>query len=171
MKPGKFNCIVLAPVNGWFGEAGQNNTPFIRIPLRVTDPGECHGEIIDFAGWLSDRALEKTIARVAEVFDWDGDLEALADLLDTGPFVGKACSIVTEEEHHNGDKRVKIKWLNRAGPPPMERNAAMSLAQRLNARAKAAAGGQPAPAPPIRSAPPRPPADPDLDAAPDDIPF
>ena len=175
MKPGKFNCVVIPPVNGWFGESGQNNTPFLRIPLQVTDPGECHGETIDFFGWLTERAIEKTIARVAEVFDWDGDLVALADMLNDGPFVGKTCSIVTEEEEYNGKKSVKIKWLNQAGPPPMERGAAQSLAHRLNARAKAAAAGQPPPAQaPARSTPrplPRPPADPDLDAAPDDIPF
>lgn len=186
MKPGKFNCVVLAPVNGWFGESGQNSTPFLRIPLQVTDPGECQGETIDFVGWLSERAFEKTIARVSEVFDWDGDLELLANLLDTGPFVGKACSIVTEEEEYNGKKSVKIKWLNRAGPPPMEKSAAQSLAQRLNARSKAAASGQqPSQAPDAPSYPQsgsssgnsafptRPPADPDLDAAPDadDIPF
>lgn len=140
MKVGTFLCKVLPPVNGWFGEAGQNNTPFIRIPLVVTQEGACQDEETVFQAWVSPNAYKKTIDNLKEVFGWDGDVVALASMVNTGPFVGKSCQIVTEEEEHNGKKSIKIKWLNApgSGGKMMDVNRALDLARRLS--------GKPAPA-------------------------
>lgn len=166
MKPGTFLCKVVAPSSGWFGEAGSNNTPFIHIPLVVTQDGECNGERITYQGWITDKSVERTVKNLSEVFGWDGDLEALANMLNDGPFVGMECQIVCEEETYDGKPRVVIKWLNApgGGGKSMDRNSALALAKRLSARSKAAATAE---RPPKR----KPQVDPDLDAAEDSIPF
>lgn len=175
LKAGKYLCRVLAPSNGWFGEAGENNTPFIRLPLVITEEGDCEGDETTWQGWLSEKSIDRTCKTLAEVFGWDGDLEALSNQLKTGPFVGKECRITAEQEEYNGKKKVVIKWLNRAdgGGKTMAADAAKLLAQRLNARAKAAAATAEEPKPrESGSRPPqRPPSNPDLDAPEDDIPF
>lgn len=167
LKEGKYQCVVLAPFNGWFGESGEKNTPFIRLNLRVIEDGEAEGDELEWQGWLSEKALARTCKNLAEVFGWDGDLEALAGQLKTGPFVGKPCSVVTEFEEYNGKKRIKIKWLNSAGGggKTLPATEAMALAKRLNASAKMAASEADAPAPKKRAT------DPDIDAEADDIPF
>lgn len=166
MKIGTFLCKVTAPSNGWFGEAGSNNTPFLRIPLIVTQEGPCDGEQLTYQGWLTDKSVERTVKNLSEVFGWDGDLETLARMSNTGPFVGKSCEIVTEEDEHNGKTRVVIKWLNAPGQGGkiMDGERALTLARKLSARSKAAAAAEPSPQR-------KPPVDPDLDAAQDDIPF
>jgi hypothetical protein len=182
LQPGRYTCKVTAPVNGWFGEAGEHNTPYIRIPLIVTEDGDGEGDRLTHQAWISDKSLDRTVKNLAEVFGWDGDIEALAKLTNTGPFVGQECSIVTEEEEYNGKKRVVIKWLNTAGGggKTMESAKAASLARRLAERAKkaaATAGDERSDRPPgeARRNPPPPakrqPSDPDLDAPEDDIPF
>lgn len=166
MKGGTFLCKVISPTNGWFGEAGTNNTPFIRIPLVVEQEGPSEGDQIVFQGWITDKSVAKTVKNLSEVFGWDGDLEALAGMVNTGPFVGKQCEIVTEEDEYNGKTRVVIKWLNSpgSGGKSMDKEKAIALARRLSARSKDAATTTP---PSHR----KPPSDPDLDAPEDDIPF
>lgn len=132
LKPGRYSCIVLAPNNGWFGEAGDNATPFIRIPLQVSK-GPQRGEEVDYSAWISDKAIERTIKNLREVFQWDGDLVALARQVNTGPFVGRECSITVEEEEFKPGKfRAVIKWLNGPdGGNMMAIDRALALARRL----------------------------------------
>ena len=134
---GKYNCIVLAPQNGWFIELGENNTPAILLNLKVTD-GKHEGEEITFHAWISDKSMERSIKNLKEVFGFNGDLLALSRCLTTGPFVGKACSVVCEEEEFKGKISVKVKWLNRAGGggSGMDPDKATALAARLNDAAK-----------------------------------
>lgn len=179
LKPGRYICEVTAPSNGWFGEAGEKATPFIRIPLVITE-GAHKGQEITYQAWISDKSAAKTIKNLREVFDWDGDLVTLAQQATEGHFVGNPCSIVTEEEEYEGKKRVVIKWLNKAegAGKIMEANKALQLAQHLadkfggeepsaqrSARPRSAYGQPPA------TLPKPPPPDPDLDAPEDDIPF
>lgn len=147
MKKGTFTCKVVAPSNGWFGEAGRNNSPFIRLPLIVTQEGPCEGEEVIYQAWITDAAVDRTVKNLAEVFGWDGDLPRLAKLTNTGPFVDKSCQIVCEEEEHEGRTKVVVKWLNAVGSGGklMEVNRALELANRLAGRAKAAATGAPPP--------------------------
>lgn len=173
LKPGRYTCQVVAPNNGWFGEAGEKATPFIRIPLVVTE-GAHEGEEVTYQGWITDTSHIRTVKNLREVFEWDGDLVKLARLSDTGPFVGKMCSIVCEEEEYKGKKRTVIKWLNGpdGGDKLMEVNKALQIAQRLmgvapeeESKAKPrAAYGQPTP---VRPAP----KDPDLNTDAPDQPW
>ena len=172
--PGRHLCTVAAPANGWFATAGKNDTPFIRIPLTITE-GAMKGQTHVYQAWISDAAYERTMKNLQEVFGWDGDLENLAQQVNTGPFVGKPCSIVCEEEpDHNGNPRVIIKWLNGpdGGGKLMAANVALQLARRLSG--KPAADTSHAGPPQERRAQPKPPTDP-LDPsgteAEQDIPF
>ncbi len=162
MKVGKHLCKVTAPSNGWIGEAGNKNTPFIRIPLVVME-GPCEGEETVFQAWISDSALEATIKSLSEAFGWNGDLARLAKQVTDGPFVGKLCRLTCEEEEYNGKKSVKNKWLNSAegAAKMMDQTRADALAARLDARSRAAA--LTAEKKPAKTA------DPDLDAEADDF--
>lgn len=132
---GRHHCVVLEPGNGWFGSAGEKNTPYIRIPLQITD-GPMEGQEVTYQAWITDAALNRTVDNLMEVFEWDGDLVKLAKQVNTGPFVGKPCSIVCEEEEYKGKKRVVIKWLN--GPDGagkmLEIDKAIQLAVELDKR-------------------------------------
>ena len=155
---GTHTCIVLPTFNGWFAESGESNTPSIRLNLKVTE-GECKGEEVEYHGWLTEKAMDRTLKTLEEAFGWDGDLEALAKLVSTGPFAGKPCKIVTEMEEYRGKKTVKVKWLNGmessgAGSHSVSPERAMEIARRLSRK----------PAPPRRGGQ-------DLGLADDSVPF
>lgn len=132
LKPGTYQCEVTAPSNGWFGTAGEKKTPFIRILLVVTS-GAHEGEEVVYQAWITDSAKSRTIKTLKEVFDWNGNVVELARLMDTGPFVGKACSIECESETYKEKTRTVIKWLNKpdGGGKMMEANRALQFAMEL----------------------------------------
>lgn len=136
---GKHQCKVLAPVNGWFGEAGAENKPYVRIPLEIT-AGECKGQKVTYQGWMTPAAIDNTEKRLKEVFDWDGNWEDLSGL-NTGPWVGKECEIDCQEEEYNGKTEVRIKWLNRVGggAKMMTQERTASFLQQLSKRNQPAA--------------------------------
>lgn len=180
-RAGDYLCRVKRPGNGWFGEAGDNQTPFIRIPCFVIEDGDQDGNEIVYQGWLSDKAFDRTIETLVKAFpDWDGDLEALQ----AGEFTfeGLECQIVAESEQYEGKSRVKAKWLNPAGggeAKQMDGAKVASLISRLGRKSKAiakqaAGGAAPAPRPAARAAatPDRPPVQGPAGAVDDDdIPF
>jgi|GEM_PF-2795932 len=143
-RAGAYIGTVEKPANGWFGEAGENQTPYIRIPMRVTEQRDGKndqvGKVIIWQGWLTDSAVDHTIKSMVEAFpDWDGDLESLYSG-DFG-FEGLECQIVAESETFKGETRVKAKWLNPVGGggKPMEAEKVDSLIGRLGRRSKAIA--------------------------------
>jgi len=144
---GSYECIVEAPGDaGWFGESGDKKTPFIRIPVRVTE-GVDKGKIAVYRAWLSDSAFDNTIRRLKEVFGFDGDLNALFAGKTT--FVGLPCNIQTEMETYQGKAMCKVAWLNApggggGGATPMESSKLSSLLSRLGPKAKAIAKATPA---------------------------
>ena len=151
-RAGDYACRVKKPGNGWFGEQGDNNTPFIRIPCFVVDDGDQEGKEIVFYAWISEKAFDRSIQTLVKVFpEWDGDLEAL----ERGDFTfaGLDCEIVAEAETFEGKKRVKAKWLNPiggGGGKAMDSGKVLSLISKLGRRAKAiakqaGAGAQPSP--------------------------
>ena len=174
LKSGKHTCRVAAPVNGWFCES-KTGTAGLRLPLEITG-GECSGTHVEYIAWLSQAALDRSVKTLADVFGWDGNLAALASLVDSGPFVGRECEITVEDEEYNGKMYPKIKWLNKAGggsgAKPLAKDAVAEMVAKLNATAMklAAEPKDDAPKAAPKSAP-KPPKDADLDIAPDDIPF
>ena len=174
LKSGKHNCRVAAPLNGWFCES-KTGTPGLRLPLEVTS-GECKGTQVEYIAWLSHAALDRSVKTLADVFGWDGNLAALSQLVDSGPFVGRDCEITVEDEEYNGKMYPKIKWLNKAGggnsAKPLAKDAVAEMVAKLNATSmKLAAEPKDDATKPSPKFAPKPPKDADLDAAPDDIPF
>lgn len=151
---GSFDCIVTEPSAGWIGESEEKETPFVRIPVVVTDDGQEKGAGAVWQGWLSQGAFDNTIKRLVEVFGFNGDLASLATGKQT--FKDKPCSITTEFEEYNGKKRCKVKWLNALGggaqSKPMEQRKLDALLARLTPQAiKVAkmASSEPAPSLPL----------------------
>lgn len=143
-RAGAYIGTVELPTNGWFGEAGENATPYIRIPVRVLEQRDGKDDqlnrTITWQGWLSEAAFDRTIKSLCEAFDdWDGDLESLQS--GGYSFAGKECQIVAESETYNGETRVKAKWLNPVGGggKPMDAEKVSSLIGRLGRKAKAIA--------------------------------
>lgn len=180
---GTFIAMCEEPSNGWFGEAGENQTPYIRIPLVVNE-GDCLGEEIEWTGWLSDKAFESTIRTLVKAFGWDGDIAAL-EAGRSNPFAGKLVEIVCEFDTYKGKTRLKVLWLNNpngGGAKKMDAGKLASLVRTLGrqsmAIAKTIAQEEQTGAAPTRGAttrmpplPPRKPVDPDLDVDGDDVPF
>lgn len=150
---GQFECVVETPEAGWFGEKGDNNTPFIRIPVAVVEDGPEKGCVAVWYGWLSDKAIDNTIATLAKVFNFNGDLQALYSGKMT--LAGMQCNITTEKETYEGKERTKVAWLNPpggGGAKPMEETKVKSLLAKLNSRSKAIAKAQGAPSNPVKPA-------------------
>jgi len=136
---GSFECVVDPPDAGWIAESKEKQTPYVRIPIRVTE-GPCKGHIAVVNLWLSNGAFDNTIKRMAEVFQFDGDLAALH--LGKQTLAGKPCNIETEMETYEGKDRLKVKWLNPpggGGAQPMDEAKVASILLSLNAKAKAIA--------------------------------
>jgi hypothetical protein len=167
LKSGKHTAIVTAPANGWFCESSKG-TAGLRIPLEIIS-GPCQGELCEYVGWLSHAALPGTVKTLVEAFGWDRNLDALGKLLDSGPFVGKECEITVEDEEYNGKMYPKIKWLNRVGGGArmLAKDGIAALVAKLSAEVLAVQldddDSKAAPKAKIK--------DPDLDLAPDQIPF
>lgn len=138
---GQFDGVVEAPEAGWFAEAGKNDTPYIRIPVRVTDKKH-KGELAIWKGWLTEDALKSTIGTLQEAFNFNGDLQALQDGKTT--FVGQACSITTRKEKYEGEWRIKVAWLNKVGQGArgMDASKVAKLLAKLTPAAKKIAGAK-----------------------------
>jgi hypothetical protein len=63
-EAGTFMAKVKMPGNGWFGESGKKKTPFIRIPLLITDGPQKGREIADLISSLN--SLSKAAASEAQ---------------------------------------------------------------------------------------------------------
>lgn len=138
-QAGSFECVVEQPESGWFGESKEKGTPFIRIPVAVSE-GTLKGQTAVYNAWLSAGAFDNTIARLTEVFGFDGDLPSLH--LGKTSFAGMPCNITTEMETYEGKTRCKIKWLNPPGggsAKPMDEAKVKGLLALLTSKAKAIA--------------------------------
>lgn len=110
---GTFECEVTKPDWGWLQRSKDKGTPYICLPLEVIGKDVDAGKTIAWNGWLSDKAFDRTIDTLIEVFGFDGDM---ARFHDGGQGLeGMKCQIVTEFQEYNGKKYTKVKYLNKAG--------------------------------------------------------
>ena len=91
--------------NAQLGESDKG-TPFVQITFTTES-----ADVI--TGWLylSEKAIERSVGTLREVFGFNGKLSALAEQID-----GKPCSIVVENETgQDGKERLRVKWVNPVG--------------------------------------------------------
>ncbi|EIP99356.1 hypothetical protein OpiT1DRAFT_03870 [Opitutaceae bacterium TAV1] len=135
--------------NTQFGES-STGTPFIQITFTTDDQQTITGWL-----YLSEKAFERTLEVMREVFGFDDNFDTL-----TGQVDGKRCSIVTEfEAGQDGKPRLKVRWVNTEGggmkaPNPISNQSA--FLRDMTRRAKMLArttGTAPRPARPTQSPP------------------
>lgn len=140
-KAGRYRMRAKRPGNGYFGEDGPNATPFIRVPAFCIDDGDQDGKEAVWRGYLTEKAMDRTIEALAKAFpEWDGDLASLEN--GSFSFEGLECEFVIESETWEGKQRLKVKWLNSihgGGGKKMDESKIKSLVSKLNGRAKAIA--------------------------------
>ena len=109
-------------------ESKNNGTPSLKLKLYCAEAND-HAY---FDAWLTERAADKTIENLIEVFEFDGDFTNLEQ------FVGKSCQIKVVSEEYEGKSVAKVAYINPVGGrkvAAMDQDKAKSLAERLNRRA------------------------------------
>ena len=141
--PGRFDGVAFKPDGGWFFQANSGAWG-LKIGLRVTDDVSEEGKCIHWTGWLSEKAMPRTIKVLGEVFNFNGDLAALNEgRID---FSDMPCSFTTEEEDYKGQKRLEVKWLNpinrKSSVPAPPSDEVKGFIASINAKAKELAIGK-----------------------------
>lgn len=106
----------------------KNGTPSIKLKLQLEG-----GETIYHDIWLSDAAFARSIETLKEVFSFNGNFEALQNL------IGCECEAVIEQETFEGKERDKVKWINPVGGRVLrglDGDRAQALARKLGLKAK-----------------------------------
>lgn len=107
---GEFLAEASKPQGGWLGRSKEKQTPYIQVNFTVVDDVEESGKEIAWFGYLSDKAIERTIDTLVQCFGFDGDLNSLH--AGKSSFDGMRARISCEAEEYEGKRRVKVKWLN-----------------------------------------------------------
>lgn len=151
-------------------QLGESGTGTAHIAVLFESP---EGARITWYGYLSDAALERTIASLRilgfDPAEHNGMLDALHG---TKLLVSRKAEIVVELETYNGETRPKVKWVNDVGGgmgKGMEADKAKSFAASLRQKILSAQPPKPSAKPGPARAPAAVPAgaiDPD-----DDLPF
>lgn len=147
---GKFAGTVKQPGNGWLGET-NSGTEFVRVPI-IVDAGPEAGKEIVWRGYTSEKARQKTLETLNDVFGKGWTFASLFSGKVT--WAGTKVSVTVKAEEYNGETRYKAQWLNQATKPQEVSGTTLDILD--NALANIRGGSTPAPAK-------------DLDG--DDIPF
>lgn len=129
------------------GESNTNKTPGVFIDFQLEGGADIRGTL-----WLSEKAYERSLNTLREVFAFNDDFATIHDQLE-----GRPCSVVIEHEADQKDPTKfwpRVKWINAANGgrkevAPVE----TSLLARLSKQAKAVARPADAPAPQPKAAP------------------
>lgn len=160
---GRHDVQVISHVLGRSG----TGTPHIAVLFE-----DVNGDRITWYGYLTDKALERTIESL-QILGWDpaehgGDLSSLngTDLL-----AGAECEVVVEAESYEGETRMKVRWVNQRGGgglgAPMDASEAATFASQLRGKIMGAAKPMPSKEP----GPAKAPAGSVEDDPDDDLPF
>lgn len=144
IQPGRHKATVIAAT---VGESSEKKTPGVFIDFQLEEGGTIRGTL-----WLSDRAYERSLNTLREVFAFNDDFESIGAKLE-----GRACSVVIEFEEDQkepGKFWPRVKWINPvgAGPKPVAQ-VENSLLSRLSKQAKTIARPAEAPAPQPKTKP------------------
>lgn len=137
---GDFLVEARKPKSGWLGKSKEKQTPYIQIGFTVLEDVVNEGAEITWFGYLSDKAIERTIDTLVAAFGFDGDLSGL--VAGKTSFEGMRARITVEAEEYEGKKRYKVRWLNPEhydGPPSLSEEEAKMLVAGLQKKTLAAA--------------------------------
>lgn len=138
--PGRYKATVT---EARVAEA-RTGTPYLGLTLRTDEREFCDAFL-----YLSEKAFDRSVMTLVEVFGFDGDFDTVERQL-----VGKRCSITAEEEEDDrGDTRVRVKWINPEQAPPADRAFLARLSERARTlRARAGVKAPPPAAPAVTGA-------------------
>jgi hypothetical protein len=136
---GEFEGEASKPQNGWIAMS-KSGSQSVRILLTVTGDDVDAGKSIFCDLWLTEKAFTKTVRRLVEVFNFDGDFDKLA--AGDKAFDGMPCRFTVEMEEYQGEQRAKVKWLNNINwiskkQAPAELGELKALANSFTRKAKA----------------------------------
>lgn len=158
IQPGHHKANVLS---ARVGESSEKKTPGVFIDFQLEEGGTIRSTI-----WLSERAYERSLNTLREVFAFNDDFATVNEQLE-----GRACSVVIELEEDQkeaGKFWPRVKWINAAGAGPKAvAPVENALLARLTNKAKGIARPADAPAPQAKATP-RPAPAPIAD---EDVPF
>jgi hypothetical protein len=127
-------------------EIGEKKTPAVAIEFAFVDPelGK-----ITWDGWLSEKALERTVESLRHC-GWEG-----SDVSELHGLDANEVELVIEHEEYEGNTYAKVRWVNRGGglshKTPLSGHAAKFFASQLKDKIKALDASKGATAP--RTAP------------------
>lgn len=153
LTPGKYRVRAVAHK---FGRAGTG-TEQIAVDFEVAE-GPYAGEHITWYGFFTDATEERTLESL-RYCGWQGD-----DLTDLSTLGSEECEIDVGEETYEGNRQLKVKWVNRPGSggvamkDEMSPDELHSFAQRMKGRILAMGSAKPGTPRPAAKAAPRPPA-------------
>lgn len=102
------------------GRTETKDTPYIEVQFRLTD-GPFAGENIEWRGYLSDGAKQRTVESLFYCGCWTSPGQTDGDLFDLEGIDKNEVELVVEPEEYNGKTYMRVKWVNdpsRSGPKP-----------------------------------------------------
>lgn len=118
--PGTFPAVV---VSTQLGETDNDNaTPYLLITFDINNegkPDDPKGRM-SHSGWLTEGAAQYTMKALADL-GWDPrekGYDSIFNELDKGedsPLVGAECDLVLDMDEYQGERRLRIKFINRKG--------------------------------------------------------
>lgn len=156
---GKFLGTVKRPGNGWLGMEAKSGSEFVRVPVVIADEGEQKGKEIVWKGYLTEKATERTLKTLDDIFGSGWTMQQLEDQA-VPNWVGTEVRVTVQGEEYNGEMRFKIKWLNPVKAPAVAME--VDRIKALDAKLAEVRGGAPAPVAPVAKT---------HDAEGDEIPF
>ncbi len=137
---------MLVPASKYFAVAEpgvcvsstKSGKEYVAADFKITR-GELAGEVVSWSGWLTDKAMDRTIASLralmhnevvvlGNAMGWVGD-----DISDLGELTNEV-SITVDHDEYDGKTRARVAWVN----PPKRALAAdkmKALAERIRAKA------------------------------------
>jgi len=144
ITPGRYTAHAI---RGLITTVGADDKPIAKVTFEIA-AGEFVGECVEWDGWLTDKARERTIEGLL-LCGWNGDADD-ADYVNLPGITTREVAIEVKRETYTGRdgqtrESVKVAWVNDpnsrgAGPKPMDRVAALAFGAAMRGAVAAARG-------------------------------
>lgn len=99
------------------GVTPNTQTPYVRVRFGVDAMGKAYQ--VDWTGWLSDKAIDRTVESLEHLGWVDGD--DISEVQNPGRLSGAAASIVVQHRQADDGKWwPEVRWVNGVGGKAME---------------------------------------------------